>query len=176
MDKEPLISKNRILHMHGVAEYMYRHACEYGLDPERMYILGLLHDIGYIHTKYDHEKNGANMLKRVGYIDADLVENHGNNPADYINDFIPSARIIPKELVLLWEADMLIDSKKCPGEEITFGERLENVARKCGKDSIQYKNKKAKLDWLLKYIRAYKINKVVSQDIDDEAQNSEALS
>lgn len=170
MEDKTLISKNRILHMHGVAEYMYKHAPEYGLDPERMYILGLLHDVGYVHSKYNHEKNGANMLKRVGYIDADLIENHGNNPADYIHDFIPSARIIPKELVLLWEADMLIDSKECPGQEITFEQRLESVAKKCGKDSVQYKNKKAKMDWLIKYKEKFKNNKPIVEDNNEEGE------
>lgn len=31
--------------MQGVAEYMYRNASKYGLNPEEMYILGLVHDI-----------------------------------------------------------------------------------------------------------------------------------
>ena len=110
------------------------------------------------------------MLKRVGYVDADLIENHGNNPADYINDFIPSARIIPKELVLLWEADMLIDSKVCPGQEITFEQRLESVAKKCGKDSIQYKNKKAKMDRLIKYKEKFKVQKTEVTNTDDSEE------
>lgn len=176
MDKKekPLISKNRILHMHGVAEYMYKHAPEYGLDPERMYILGLLHDIGYVHSKYNHEKNGAMMLRRVGYVDADLVENHGNNPTDYVNDFIPSARLMPKELVLLWEADMLIDSKICPGEVVDFDTRLSETARKAGIDSPQYKNKKAKIEWLKKYADKYKIKneKIEENSFSNSADNN----
>ena len=169
-NKKPRISKNRILHMHGVAEYMYEHAPEYGLDPEQMYLLGLVHDVGYIHSKYNHEKNGANILKRAGYKNADLVENHGNNPEDYINEFIASARIVPKELVLLWEADMLIDSKDCPGEIITFEQRLASVARKCGVDSVQYRNKKAKMDWLIKYMDRYKVNKAVKKSLDNNKE------
>ena len=168
------ISKNRILHMHGVAEYMHEHAPEYGLDPEQMYLLGLVHDIGYIHSKYDHEKNGANILKRAGFVNADLVENHGNNPQNYVNDYISSARKIPKELVLLWEADMLIDSKDCPGEVITFEERLASVARKCGVYSEQYRNKKAKMDWLRKYMNKYKVNKAAnSSSCNNEIEKEE---
>ncbi|MBR0384343.1 MAG: HD domain-containing protein [Eubacteriaceae bacterium] len=46
--KEFRISEERIRHMHGVAEFMYKRAKDYKLDAEEMYLLGLLHDIGYI--------------------------------------------------------------------------------------------------------------------------------
>ena len=37
--------------MHGVAEYMYAHAEDRGLNKDSMYLLGLLHDIGYVNKK-----------------------------------------------------------------------------------------------------------------------------
>lgn len=50
-----IISREKILHMWGVAEYMYQNASKYELKPDKMYVLGLLHDIGYIKGKQDHE-------------------------------------------------------------------------------------------------------------------------
>ena len=50
---QKMIPDNRMEHMHGVAEYCYKHATDdfYKLDRTHMYILGLLHDCGYIQKK-----------------------------------------------------------------------------------------------------------------------------
>lgn len=50
--------------MHSVAEYMYRNAKKYDLNPEEMYILGLIHDIGYLKDRLDHEVHGARLLEK----------------------------------------------------------------------------------------------------------------
>ena len=42
------IDGNRLLHILGVAEYMYTKATDYNLDPDEMYLIGILHDIGFI--------------------------------------------------------------------------------------------------------------------------------
>ena len=57
------ISQERIAHMHGVAEWMYTHAEEYGCEnKDEMYLLGLIHDIGYLYgSKEDHEQKGAEL-------------------------------------------------------------------------------------------------------------------
>ena len=56
MDK---INNNKKMHMFGVAEFMYTEAPKYGLNPEEMYVLGLLHDVGYIFDDWhNHEENG----------------------------------------------------------------------------------------------------------------------
>ena len=63
------ISENRMAHMHGVAEFMYEHAPLFRLNPDVMYILGLLHDIGYVHGKHLHEVHGTDCsahLKMAG--------------------------------------------------------------------------------------------------------------
>ncbi len=61
---EKPIDTNQEAHMIGVAENMYHHANKYGLDPEEMYLIGLLHDIGYIsRSKEGHEQYGATLIK-----------------------------------------------------------------------------------------------------------------
>ena len=42
------INAYKTAHMIGVAEYMRERAKDYGLNPDIMYAVGLLHDIGYI--------------------------------------------------------------------------------------------------------------------------------
>jgi putative nucleotidyltransferase with HDIG domain len=56
------INKHKIAHMIGVAEYMRNNAPKYNLHPEAMYTLGLLHDIGYLYGRHQHESLGAEML------------------------------------------------------------------------------------------------------------------
>lgn len=58
------ISNERIAHMHGVAEWMYEHAVEYGCEnKDEMYFLGLIHDIGYLYgSKEEHEQKSAELL------------------------------------------------------------------------------------------------------------------
>lgn len=155
-DYENRISDERIAHMHGVSEYMYAHAGDFNaigkdkiykdpskpcLIPEDMYILGLLHDVGYLQGKSDHEEYGAVLLAKNGY-GADkvaVIEKHGCI-LDEVKDIIP-------ELVLLIEADMHIDTD-VKGLFVSFDKRLENVGKRHGFDSQAYKICKANIEWL----------------------------
>ncbi len=57
------INNNKKMHMFGVAEFMYIEAPKYGLKSDEMYVLGLLHDIGYIYDGWhNHEENGKNLI------------------------------------------------------------------------------------------------------------------
>lgn len=144
------LSNKRIKHMHGVAEYMYENAEKYGLNADKMYILGLLHDIGYIVDNNEHEVMGARLLNESGYEHGDIISWHGTTPSDYMR--LRDCESVPKELILLWEADMSIDSQ---GMEVSFVERLFDIRVRYGKDSIQYRKAKETVAWLQNNIRRY---------------------
>lgn len=69
-------------HNIGVAEYMRENAEKYGLPADEMYVMGLLHDIGYIKQHKGHEEYGAELLETMGlkprYVYA--IKYHGLNP------------------------------------------------------------------------------------------------
>ena len=142
-----LIPQDRILHMHGVAEYMYREAGKYQLDPERMYLLGLLHDVGYLQGTEGHEEAGAKMAEEAGYKDADLIRWHGAMPEAYMQAKGCDPSAIPKELLLLWEADLKVDHN---GKDVGFQKRLEEIAKSLGKESKAYQECARKAEWLMK--------------------------
>ena len=127
-EKIPL---NRLRHMYGVGREMYRYAKEVLNWPEEkareMYILGLLHDAGYEFNKDDcgHGYEAADILERCGYRYADEIRNHSYVIARPSN-----------ELKLLWYADQVIDGK---GHKVTFGKRLDDIAKRHGKESDAYK-------------------------------------
>lgn len=143
------ISNERIAHMHGVAEYCYRHASDdfYRLDPDEMYVLGLAHDIGYVGDKMrhfkspklfsSHEEFGAMLLRKLGYSDYREVAMHG----DLLNDNY----LLDRKLLLLIEADLKIGMSE---EEIGYDARLEDIRRRHGKDSRAYSLCKSNVEFL----------------------------
>lgn len=141
-----VISKDRIAHMHGVAEYMYAHAADYKLDPEEMYILGLLHDIGYIQGfKEGHEQYGAEMLFQKlplrGLSMKCCIERHSQIP----QSFSWNSELCRKQYLLL-EADMKIDGK---GRYAGYNGRLKDIAERYGSESEVYKKCAKLIDWLI---------------------------
>ena len=143
------ITDERMAHMHGVAEYMYAHALEHQLEPEKMYVLGLLHDIGYLGGKDGHESRGANILKNLGFEMGYFIAIlwHGSTPSDFLALTGGEKKLkIPKELILLWRADMSVDSK---GNEVGFQKRLEDIGNRLGFESREYKNCSEVIEWLI---------------------------
>lgn len=137
------ISQDRLLHMIGVAEYMYNNATKYGIDKEVAYTVGLLHDIGYISgSKDSHEEYGANLLKRFGIYSSlyDVILNHGKTPTE-----LEQGYSLSPILVLLWEADLSVD---LTGENVGYDKRLEDIGKRHGYDSKPYKICKETIDWL----------------------------
>ena len=147
MDNYP-ISHDRTAHMIGVAEYMYYNASRYNLDPDKMYLIGLLHDIGYISgEKEGHEQYGANLIMDafstnfgMPYI-GDIIAHHADLPTEYILNYGDP----PNELVLLWEADMSVD---LTGECVGFEKRLADIKERHGVDSHPYEICKQTMAWL----------------------------
>lgn len=134
---------NRPNHLVGVAEYMACHAEEFGLVKERMFILGYLHDIGYIFGDIDHELKGACYLDFLGYKDFEIIQAHGMTPKDYTDWKNCSEDDIPKELFLLWEADLRVD---IDGRMVSFEERLDGIRKRRG--DFTYNKALEKVIWL----------------------------
>lgn len=150
MENELPISEGRKAHMFGVAEYMFYNAYKYNLDRRKMYVLGLLHDIGYVDGYgEEHEIRGAVLVRdcfsHIGTVEpyyADLIAMHGKAPEHFSNE-----KKIPKELILLWEADMRVD---CNGKNVNYHRRLQEIADKYGVDSQEYKLSASRVEFLLK--------------------------
>lgn len=144
------IPENRVKHMHGVAEYMYKNAEKYGLDADKMYVLGLLHDVGYLVDDKEHEVMGSRLLEELGYKNSDTISWHGTTPRDFLR--LRDCESAPSDLILLWEADMSVDSR---GMRVSFDERLFDIRLRYGLDSIEYRKAKETVEWLKENIRRY---------------------
>lgn len=119
------ILRNKQAHMSAVAEYMFRNAERFGLDPYEMYTLGLLHDIGYLYGSFGHAKAGGTLLINQGYKYAMEIAYHGKFQDEYDS---PALR-------LLNEADLMIDSN---GNNVGFDGRLKDIGNRYGFQSENY--------------------------------------
>lgn len=115
------INKYKMAHCIGVAEYMRERANDYGVDPDTAYTIGLLHDIGYLNGRADHEVSGAEILAGIGikpeYKKA--ITLHGTDP--YKQNY---SDVDNPMYVLLLEADLSVDRA---GYRIGFDKRLEDI-------------------------------------------------
>ena len=128
-----MIDDNRYKHIRGVAELMMRLAPK-GKE-KGMFLLGLLHDIGYIYQPQEHNFFGGNLLKEQGYKYWQEVYWHG----------VPGCEYSSYELDLLNSADMQINAK---GEQVSYAERLEDIGSRYGCDSPQYRLAKKMAEYL----------------------------
>lgn len=120
------INRYKMAHMIGVAEYMRERAEDYALDPDAMYVVGLLHDIGYLGGREGHEQRGADILfdLDMGEDVVSAIENHGKNLYELRDE---DSEAITPELVLLVEADMSVDAR---GYRVGFEGRLADIGRR----------------------------------------------
>lgn len=127
-----MITSVRWQHILGVARRAKALAEKFRPDDEAfaqdMFLLGMLHDLGYEFAREpgEHPKVGAEILKRQGYRYWREVENHGNVDIDEVSD----------ALFILSCADMTIGPG---GESFTMRERIENMAKRYGRDSRAHK-------------------------------------
>lgn len=127
-DKQHL-NKYKMAHCIGVAEYMRERAIDYSVDPDVAYVVGLLHDIGYLNMRSDHELEGSQILLETG-LDPEsdayfAIKYHGTNPYDLLSNDELSEKVISPMLVLLYEADMSVNKY---GYRVGFDERLKDIA------------------------------------------------
>lgn len=125
------INESKIAHMVGVAEWMRERAKDYGLNPDVMYAIGLLHDVGYLQGREGHEQRGAEILSAIG-IDEDIrfaIAHHGENPYKVQNEY--GKDVITPEFVLMVEADLSVDAK---GYRIGFDKRIKDLKERYGNE------------------------------------------
>lgn len=155
------ITDERIRHMHGVAELMYHYYdafhCNY-LSKEDVYVLGLNHDIGYMSGKADHEAYGSNIFAEFCEFGSQnmitkCILHHGDTPQKYMVNQMCFEDEIPNELILLWWADMCIESGgRYAGEFVGFQGRLKGMKARYGENSEPYQICKETIKWLIDYI------------------------
>lgn len=119
-----MIEDRRKKHIWAVADLMKKYGQERGLsqaDCEDLYILGLLHDIGYAFSKKEdycyHNRTGGAILQRQGYKYWQEVYYHGFANSPYQSEFLD----------LLNLADMHIDNK---GNYVSLDDRLEDISKR----------------------------------------------
>ena len=144
-----MITSSRWQHILGVArkckEFAVKLKPNNNKSAEDMFLLGMLHDIGYEFTENNasHAYVGGEILKRSGYKYWQVVANHGNE----------TVKDMPDELFIVNCADM---STGPNGENFTFDDRLDEIASRFGKDTNAYKKCVIETDNLRKDKR-YKI-------------------
>lgn len=127
-----MITENRWKHILGVARKCKEFACKFkpndGKFAEDMFLLGLLHDMGYefMESNAGHAAIGGEILKRNNYKYWQEVFLHGDETVEGMSD----------ELFILNSADM---STGPSGESFTFEERLAEIAARFGKEADAYK-------------------------------------
>jgi len=142
------LSLDKTLHCASVARVCMESANKYGLNEAQMYAVGLLHDIGYVYGRGNHETHGAELLETMGLSDEYIfaVRLHGKNPNEITFDKVPEESL--KCLVALYEADMSVDAK---GHIIGFEKRLEDIELRYGKDHIAAKTAASEIEFVKKY-------------------------
>ena len=154
------VSAERIRHMHGVAELMFQYADAFNcraMDEYELYMLGLNHDIGYVRGKNGHEEAGSTLVteihKGIRSLMSECIRQHGRTPREYMEEHQCSTSGIPNELILLWWADLTIESDgEHAGEAVGFQKRLDRLKERCGENSRQYASARETAEWLCSYI------------------------
>ena len=135
---------SRMLHCHNVGLRMYSYAKKHlGWAEEKcqdMYVLGMMHDIGYELNSdpFEHDVAMANALGRSGYKYIDEIYHHSRMQTEYDTP----------EMRLLYFADMTVDGK---GNWVTIEDRLRDLEERHGKDSEVYKESEEIADALAKW-------------------------
>ena len=131
-----MITEDRLKHIMAVARLMKDNAELLELDPDEMFTLGLVHDIGYeFGESEEHHIVGYRMLEKQNYKYACEVLYHGKPTSDYAS----------KALDLLNFADLHINKQ---GEYVSFAGRLDNIKMRRGENSPHYQNCKSVIDEL----------------------------
>lgn len=120
-------------------------ACK-GLDPEKAYVLGLLHDIGrrFGKSELQHVPAGYFYMKKLGYTEAARIcithSFPGKNILEYVGAFDVSAQEaeLVRTLLELYEYDdydrliQLCDNISMPQGAVTLETRMDAVAVRYG--------------------------------------------
>lgn len=153
------LTHNKIMHSASVAQYMSENATKYGLDREKMYVLGLLHDIGYLFGQRDHAEDGGELMGSLKVSDSfrDFIALHDTNPYELQCDFSHNFTDVPPELFLLQQADMTVDAL---GNFVGFDKRLKEIEKRYGEDSKAYETAKAIVKYQKQFDERYQMRAV----------------
>ena len=124
------ITDSKLHHIRAVAELMYERAFEMTGDEkyaEEMYVLGFVHDIGYIFGAKGHAEAGGGLMKRTNFKYADAVSLHGKDH--------PDPDQITQDVMLIQWCDMSVGPG---GVKMSVAERIEDIRNRYGDDSEQY--------------------------------------
>lgn len=136
-----------IKHSVGVAEFMSEYAKthpKFQMDPERYYVLGLLHDIGKLteegkEKKYNgHAMKGGELLESLGFSYSKEVKHHGH----------PEDGFFSVTWMILNLADLSVNQE---GERVNIYDRLYDIGMRYGESSERYLRAKDIIETLTEY-------------------------
>lgn len=119
------LTPSRLAHMNATANRTYEIAKTiFGKTEDQaraLYILGLLHDVGYAFDPTDHAHAGGRVLIDLG-VAADAVYDHGDPNVGFMDD----------ELLIVNAADMTTSPTGAP---MRMEDRLRDIGERYGVDS-----------------------------------------
>lgn len=119
------LTPNRLAHMNATANRAYEIATTiFGKTEDQarqLYILGLLHDVGYAFDPADHAHAGGRVLADLGFT-TDAVYDHGD----------PNVGVMDDELLIVNAADMTTSPTGAP---MRMEDRLRDIGERYGADS-----------------------------------------
>ena len=159
------LTEHTIQHSVKVAEIMSKICKRFGenLNPEDMYLLGLVHDIGKLLNEnkkpillesVGHAHRGGAILEQNGYQYSDEVFHHGHPEEDYRTP----------AWYLLNAVDLAVDKN---GVLIGHNLRMLDIQNRYGKDSVQYKRARRILDEIYN-LRHYDVEDIKEGVLRDE--------
>jgi putative nucleotidyltransferase with HDIG domain len=138
------INRYKLSHLNGVAVHMAENASRYGVSQKKAYVVGLLHDVGYISGRAGHEQHGADILYPMGLSEefVNAIKNHGTDPYK-----LKKEELTPM-LLALYDGDMSVDKD---GKDVGYRKRLEDIEARYGRDSVAYETASHTVQFLRQY-------------------------
>lgn len=119
------LTPSRLAHMNATANRAYEIAKTiFGKTEDQaraLYVLGLLHDVGYAFDPDDHAHAGGSILIGLG-VAADAVYDHGDPNVGFMDD----------ELLIINAADMTTSPTGAP---MRMEDRLKDIGERYGEDN-----------------------------------------
>lgn len=135
---------HKALHNNTVGIHLFENAKRFDISQEEAFLMGYLHDIGYIRGREGHEQNGfdilENMLANKEMLNA--IRYHGSNP------YTLSEQNINKYYLALVDADLSVDKD---GKDVGWTKRLEDIEKRYGTDSVAFKVASRTVDYLREF-------------------------
>ena len=132
---EKEINSRKLTHMNSVGVFMRENAYKYGLNADEMYVVGLLHDVGYLRGRHRHSSYGANLISDVFDTSLDSSALQAIRLHDTLCDKWEDGAKDNPVLFLLIKADLSVDTNGC---FVGRKARLKDIAKRYGKSSHEY--------------------------------------